>query len=111
MLLGFEIRTLCLCSRFLRTCPRHDNLVWVSSFGFRIPYSGFGFRVSGLEFRIPYFVFRVSGAGFRVSSSVFRIPDFGFRVTDSGFWVPFRALLTETKVESGHVAKHKWNLS
>jgi len=45
----------------------------VFSFEFRVPGSGFQFRVLGFEFRVPGFEFLVPGSRFRVQ-------DFGFKV-------------------------------
>ena len=69
---GDEGRELCevvLCQREVRHVRQERHLD-----------EGFGFRVSGLWFRVPGFGFRVSGLGFRVSG-------FGFRVSGSGFRV------------------------
>ena len=63
---------------FRRSARNHRFvLIWVSGFGYRVSglefwVSGFGFRVSGLEFRVSGFGFRISGFGFPVSGLGFQ---------------------------------------
>jgi len=74
----------CLAAKVL---PLH---LLFSGFGFRISgielcSLGFGFRVPHFGFRAPHFGFRVSGSGFRVPGSAFWDSDFGLRISGFGF--------------------------